>query len=185
VEKEDDMVFEGIIGALAVSGMFPVYLAFLLVFAIIFGILSNTKILGGNPRIDALVAFIIGLYLCAFSPLAVPISQWFVAIFSATSVILVSLLVFIIVVAMLLSPFWSEVKKGGGHVFALLAVVGIVIGGLIVFGGSFGFGGTLPQISTEDIVFILFVVITLILIYFIIGGKPVKEALLPIKTHEI
>jgi hypothetical protein len=183
------MVFEGIIGAIAVSGMFPVYLAFLLVFAIIFGILANTKILGAKPQIDAVVAFIIGLYLVAFSPMAVPISQWFVTIFSAASVVIVSLLVFILVIAMLLSPFWTQISgKDMTGIWGLLAVLGIVIGGLIVFGSSFGFGGTIPTVSSQDIVFILFVVITLLLVYFIIGGgggkKPGARATLPLDLEK-
>jgi hypothetical protein len=87
------------------------------------------------------------------------------------SVILVSILVFVLVIAMLLSPFWGKIAgKEMTGIWALLAVLGIVIGGMIVFGSSFGFGGTIPTVSSQDIVFILFVAITLLLIYFLIGG---------------
>jgi TRAP-type uncharacterized transport system fused permease subunit len=77
-------------------------------------------------------------------------------------------------------------KKEATGIWVLLAVIGIVIGGMIVFGSSFGFGATIPTVSSQDIVFILFVVITLLLVYFLIGGggKGPAKATFPINVEK-
>ncbi len=53
--------FEDIILQLETLGLFDFILPFLLMFAIIFGVLSYTKIFGGKGGIHAIIAFVIGL----------------------------------------------------------------------------------------------------------------------------
>ncbi|MEM5878796.1 MAG: hypothetical protein QXF12_08035, partial [Candidatus Aenigmatarchaeota archaeon] len=108
---------QGLIGVLKTQGVYEVYLPFLLTFAIFFGLLRRMglfKISGADPtgnKISALVAFIAAMYVTIFSPAAIPISHFFATFFTQSSIALILLMVFAMVVSMFLwSPFFKQEK---------------------------------------------------------------------------
>jgi len=180
------MVFE----ALLTAGVFPVYLAFLLVFAIIFALLQYTKVLGGTGKIDALIALIVSLYLVALSPLAGAVSLFFVDMFATVGVFLVSLLAFLLIIGLLAWPAWQSVfgKEAKWGKYGLL-ILAIIIGFLIVSGASFGGVGipgapTIPTISQQDLIFLGLVILTLIIVFWMIkgGAGAALRGIIPVET---
>jgi hypothetical protein len=180
------MVFEGVIAALAASGIAGVYLPFLLLFAILFALLVKTKLFDNN-RINALLAIIISLYVVAFSPVSGGIGIWFGQIFAQLGVTLVSIIVLFLVVGLMVAP-WYEKITSDTKWWKILVPLAIVVGFLIVTSNTFsgvGLSGTItiPGLSTADILFIALVIITLIVLWYLIGGsgkgKPSRWSLLP------
>lgn len=101
------------------NGIFDVALPLLLFFAIIFSILNRTKILGENKAIDAVVAFIISMFII-INPFTAP---FLAEIFSKTGIALIIGLSVLIVLGL-----FTEKKDAEG----LLKGIGI-IGGAIFF----------------------------------------------------
>lgn len=172
------MVFEGVIGALASVGIFELYLPFLLLFSIFFAILEKTKIFAFdkdklNTKVDVILAFIISLYIIAFSPIAGVIGLWFGTLFAAVGATLVALIIFFLVVGLMVSPWWGDVLESKS--WKWLIPIGVIIAFLIVLGSTFGgvLGGTggtisIPGLTSQDIVFLTLVVITILIIYWMI-----------------
>ncbi len=98
-------------------GLFDFILPFLLIFAVIFGILSYTNVLGANKGIHALIAIVIGLLAVRF-----PIYTDFLNIISPKLAIGVSLLLFLIILIGLFVPEGSAKILGW-----ILMSVGFVI----------------------------------------------------------
>jgi len=174
------MVFEGVIAALAASGIAGVYLPFLLLFAILFALLVKTKLFGDAQRINALLALIISLYIVAFSPVSGSIGIWFAQIFAALGVTLVSIIVLFLVVGLMVAPWWEQIS-GSKKWWKILIPLAIIVGFLIITSNAFsGMGGgtiSIPGVSSADILFIALVIITLLVLWFLIGGvgKDIKE----------
>jgi len=180
------MVFEGVIGALASVGIFELYLPFLLLFAVFFAILEKTKIFAfkaenPNTKVDVLLSFIISLYIVAFSPVAGGIGLWFANLFAMVGVTLMSIIVFFLVIALMVAPWWDQVVGKDAKGWKWLIPVGVIIAFLIILGSSFGgvlagAGGTItvPGLSSQDIVFLTLVIITILIIYWMI--RPSKGA---------
>lgn len=183
------MVFEELISVLGSAGMFALYLPFLLIFAIFYALLTKTEIFGdpekgGVKRVNVLVAFVASLYVAVFSPFAEPVGVFFSQILVTTGVALVSILVFILVVGLLVSPWWREISKveHAGTALKILAPIGIIIGGLIVFGSYFsalqvglpGVVHTMPTFTETDIAFLAIIILTLIILFWLVTGKVEK-----------
>ena len=170
------MVFEGIIAALMTSGIAAIYLPFLLLFALFFALLVKTKIFGEAYRINGLVALIISLYIVAFSPISPMLGARVASLFAATGMVLISAIVFFLVVALLVAPWWSEKVIKSGSLWKIALVIGIAVAFLIVTGNAFGAIGpggeiVVPGLSSQDVVFLALVIITVIIILWLVGGK--------------
>jgi hypothetical protein len=116
-------------------GVFAYLLPFLLIFALVYGILTKTTILGNNKGINVVLAIAIGLMALQFNF----VSYFFAEIFPRLGVGLAILLV----MAVLLGAFVDF----DSHSWAkwIFFGVGALIVLIIVFqslGNSFGFGGT-------------------------------------------
>jgi len=169
------MVFEGVIAALASVGIFELYLPFLLLFAVLFAILQKSKIFAfkadaPNTKVDILFAFIVSLYIVAFSPVAGAIGLWFANLFAAVGVTLISIIVFFLVIVLMISPWWDEALESKS--WKWLIPLGAVVAFLIVlgstFGGAIGAGGaiTIPGLSSQDVLFLTLVIITILIVYW-------------------
>lgn len=175
------MVFEGVISALVSAGVFGLYLPFLLIFAIFFALLQKTKIFGDKAqKINGIISIIASLYLVAFSPVSETIGLWFAMVFATTGVVLVSILVMILVVGLLVAPWWTEDRFKGKDVPKALIGLGIIIGGLILIGAGFGNIGPggmieIPGLTSQDMVFLILIVITIIILYWLVGGEAGKK----------
>jgi len=186
------MVFEGVITALASVGIFELYLPFLLLFAIFFAILQKSRVFAigkdtPNTKIDILLSFIISLYIVAFSPVAGIIGLWFANLFASVGVALISILVFFLVIVLMIAPWWDEALKSKS--WKWLIPLGVIIAFLIVLGSTFGgvlagAGGTvtIPGLSSQDILFLTLVIITILIIYWMTRpakGTPSKWFMTP------
>jgi len=177
-------VLESLLINLQNQGIFELYLPFLLTFAIFFALLEKSKVFGKDAsKINALIAFIAGFYIMIYSPLGVSIGNFFSMFFAETSVLLVTLLVFLMVIALLMGPFLSEPEgweRLGKKVVPLVVVLGLLLafgifgssGGFDLFrtgglgGGSFGI-----NLSSDDIVLIILLVGTILVIIWLVGGS--------------
>ena len=121
-----------------------VLLPFILVFAVIFGVLQKTEILGkGKKQIDAIVSFSIALILVAF----LNYTQVIVQLSAFLAVSLIIILVFMILIGILYKPGEFTMEKGYKNAIMAIAFVAVVIAVLIYTGSwdtvlSFFSGGT-------------------------------------------
>lgn len=116
-------------------GVFAYLLPFLLIFALVYGILTKTTILGNNKGINVVLAIAIGLMALQFNF----VSYFFAEIFPRLGVGLAILLV----MAILIGAFVDlDNQKWAKWLFFGVGALTVLI---IVFqslGSSFGFGGT-------------------------------------------
>jgi len=169
-----------LISVLKTQGVFDVYLPFLLTFSIFYGLLRRMKLFTGTKsgdiddptgnKISAVVAFVAAAYVTIFSPAAVPISHFFATFFMQSSIALVLLMVFAMVVSMFTwAPFFKQEKSVIQRIGPILAVAGLII--LAMFftsGGAQLFTSLLPpgtRISSDDIALILLVIGTIAIIW--------------------
>lgn len=85
------------------QGVFAYVLPFLLIFAVIFGILNNSKVLGSNKGVQATVALSIGLLALQFDY----VSTFFATIFPYTG-----MAISVLVVSLILIGIVSNGKQG-------------------------------------------------------------------------
>lgn len=128
--------FESILFELEQIGLFTYILPFLLLFAVIYGILSWTKIFGGSAGLHAIVAIVIGLLGIRF-----PVYSNFLAVISPKlGVGLVILLVLILLIGLFV-PEGSQAILGW-----IMIGVGVIIA-IVIFAQSYsvlqglGYGG--------------------------------------------
>jgi len=178
-----------LISVLKTQGVFDVYLPFLLTFSIFYGLLRRMKLFTGTKsgdiddptgnKISAVVAFVAAAYVTIFSPAAVPISHFFATFFMQSSIALVLLMVFAMVVSMFIwSPFFSQKKIAelGKDVIPIILGVGglIVLAMFVSSGGVSLFAKILPpgtNISGDDIALIILVLVTVVVIWLLTKGE--------------
>ncbi len=98
------------------AGFFSYLLPFLLIFALVFGILTQIQLFKENKAINAIIALVVGLISLQF-PL---VPQFFSEIFPRLGIGLAVILVILILVGMFIDP-----EKGG--IFYVLMGVGVII----------------------------------------------------------
>ncbi len=183
-------VLPGFIEVLKQQGIFEVYLPFLLTFAIFYGLLKKLNIFGatsdttGKPldttgnKIAALVALIAAAYVTIFSPAAIPISQFFSSFFAQASVTMVTLLVLIMILGILIGPFYSteDTKNLWGNIISIGLPIALLVVLAIFFtsGGDKVFAKFAPSIgfTPEDLTLLVLIIITIVIIVIVVGGAP-------------
>jgi hypothetical protein len=151
----------GVLEAWAQYGVFAYVLPFLMIFAIVYGILSKTKILGDNKGVQATIALTVGLLALQFDY----VSNFFATIFPYTGIGLAILLVALILMGLITGENVSWAKYiwlGIGGIIFLIIVMASV-DQLTWFGGGFG-GVDWPAIIAAFIVLA-------VLAFIIWGGK--------------
>ncbi len=150
----------------AYAGIFSHVIPFLLIFAVVFGILQKSGVLGSKRGIDAIVAIAIGALALQFD--LVP--SFFGEIFPRFGVGLAVFLVLIILAGL----FMKKESDGSNKAFY---IIGLVISGAVVlwaFGnwntiGGFGLGGMLE----DYFIWIITLVLILVGVGIVVGsGKP-------------
>jgi hypothetical protein len=152
-------------------GFFSYVLPFLLIFALVFGILSRLKLFSTgdktkpNNAINAILSFVIALMSLQFN--FVP--QFFSEVFPRLGVGLAVILIVIILLG-----FFMPQKVWGDYVF--LGIGGIIL--LIILNKSFGFlNWTAGNLSYQTVTLIVYLIIILIVIGVIVGtSKPKNDA---------
>ncbi len=99
------------------AGFFAYLLPFLLIFALIFGILSRIHLFKENKFINGIIAFAVGLMALQFS--FVP--QFFSEIFPRLGIGLAILLIILILAGMFIDP------DSNGMMYSLLGIGGVII----------------------------------------------------------
>ena len=149
----------------AAAGFFSYLLPFLLIFALVYGILSSMQLFKDNRAVDAIVALVVGLLALQFD--FVPV--FFAAVFPRMAVGLA-----IILVLLILAGFFVDPTKGG-IMYTLLGIgVIVTIIVLVQTAGSIGWSG--GQWWYYNWSMVAGVVFLLIVIAIIVGGSSKKQA---------
>ena len=171
---------EGIINTFKAIGVFQFYLPFLLVFAVLHGLLSRTQILKGG--LSAIISLVAAAYIMIYTPVGITFAQFLANFFAGSVLVILTIIVVVIFVSMLVSasiipdPKTVFVKAGSiwlfiGIFLVIAAAIFFASGGLGVFPGGKGFGGTLGGMSTTTWAIIILIVGTgLIAILASMGG---------------
>lgn len=113
--------FANVISDWEAFGVFDYMLPFLIIFAVVFGILSATKVLGGNKGVQLTVALAVALISLRFD--YVPL--FFSEIFPRFGVGLAVLIVLLIMSAMFIPPQW--LNGWYGTMWAVSAAIAVVV----------------------------------------------------------
>ncbi len=175
-------------------GIFDFYLPFIIMFAIIFGVLMKTQIFGdpskqkGVKGLNVILAGAISLFVMIYTPVGVTLAQFLSTLFAETLIVIVTLLAIMLVVFLvmpMLGVKFDETgkKRAGGVVIALIILIGVGVfissGGLAFFPGiTFG---TIPAIPTvllpgltsQDLALIVLGLLTLFVFWWLVrsGGS--------------
>jgi len=161
---------EYIIERLEEQGLFNIILPILLVFAIVYGILGKINLFGDNDKINAVIAFVFGMYVTMFTEFALFLTN----ITAGGMTILVGLLFFLMIVG-----FGSSLS-GGSPTSALsdhkdaLTIVLMLIGGIIFVnsGGLLVVGAYAIRIGFSDVLCLTFLYVVYAVIKSLLGvGK--------------
>lgn len=144
-------------------GVFDYLLPFLLIFAVIFGILGATKILSGNKGVNVTIAVVIGL-LALRLPYA---RDFFTQVFPRLGVGVAILVSLLILTGLFIRPENLKVM------IWIFIAIGSVIGLVIVFGSfsALGFGGGVDWFQNEAVVWIISIALLIGLIVVVVVGQ--------------
>jgi len=131
-------------------GVFAYALPFLLIFAVIFGILSKSKLLGENKGVQATVALAIGLLALQFDL----VTNFYATIFPYAGIGIAVLIVALILMGVAADKLsWTpKVWFGLGAIIALVVIFSS-LSNFSYFGGGFGFYDSWPAILAGVILF--------------------------------
>jgi len=150
----------GILADWEALGVFAYALPFLLIFAMIFGILSQTKIFKESKGVNGIIALVVALMALQFD--FVP--RFFSEIFPRVGIGLVILLIALIFLGMFMS--------GRGIMMAIGVVVLIVVV-IQSFGAYGGSGGDFLADNWPNLIFAIIVIVAVALIWG--GGSGKKD----------
>ena len=140
-------------------GFFDYILPFLLIFALVFGILTKTRIFEKNKAINAIIALAVGLMALQFGF----VSQFFSEILPRLGIGLMVILIILILVGLFLNP---KNKGMMGLMFAIGMIIIIVI--LVKTAGAFGWTWNFWQ---ENLPLVVGIVIILAILGIIIAAS--------------
>jgi len=143
------------------AGFFSYVLPFLLIFALVFGILTRTNIFKENRALNGIIALVVGLLALQFE--IVPI--FFSEIFPRLGVALAIILVILIVLGLFLDPTKAWV---GFFLFGIAAITVIVV--LVQTAGYLGFGGGFLYFIYDYWPTIIGIIIFLVILGVIVGA---------------
>jgi len=161
-------------------GIFEFYLPFVILFALVYGLLEKAKIFGPeNRRINVIVSLAAAFFVMAYTPVGITLTQFFATFFTQTTVILVTLLAFVMIIYLLVPITGRKEFPGAAKYiafFGALIVLGMYIssGGLGIFPGIkevIGADVTGIGLSPQDIFIIVLLAITVLVIYWMTKGE--------------
>ncbi|MDI6798994.1 MAG: hypothetical protein QMD12_03335 [Candidatus Aenigmarchaeota archaeon] len=164
-------------------GIFEFYLPFVILFALLFGLLEKSKIFGEKGRrANIIISLAAAFFIMAYTPVGLTLTQFFASFFTQTAVALVAILV-IVMIVYLLVPITGEQKFPGAAkyiaFFAVLLTLGMFISsGGLAFLGFKEVGLEIPAIglSPQDILIIVLIAITALVIYWMTKGEGAPSA---------
>jgi hypothetical protein len=161
-------------------GFYQFVLPWLFVFAIVFGLLSVSKLFGeGNKKIPAVIALVIAFFATAYGGAAM--AAFFIGIFSGATIVIAVILVILLFIFMF--GFNKDIFSAGKNRPIIIMIVMVVIG-IILFlaatGAAGGIGLSLV-LSPDMIALILVLIVILAAVWLIVkgdnggGGAPPKK----------
>ena len=150
--------FELLVSNLNQLGFFGFLLPWLLMFAVVYGLLLKSKALGENQKIIGVVALVAAFFVVGYGgPL---VGTFFQNLFGIAAMILGGIIVIVLFVSMAGGDITKLVENKA--ILALLAGVGIIV--LVISLGTFGM-----KINNDVAASIFMVIVMAIAVYFIAG----------------
>jgi len=147
-------------------GVYDYFLPFLLVFAIIFATLEKTQLFGADKeRINAVIAFVVGLVLIVQQPIVETINMFLPRV----SLLFVIILMGLLIISMIGGKTFQGLQ---GTVFTVMTIV-VIIFVLLALTPNFGIG--LSQYDLQSLAGIAIPLIIFLIMTFLIMGGGKKE----------
>lgn len=126
------------------QGVFAYGLPFLLIFAIVFGVLSKSKILGENKGVQATIALAVGLLALQFNL----VTDFYATIFPYAGIAIAILVVAIILMGLMFQELnWSKYVFFGIGAILFIVVLFTSLADFSYFGGwGYGWADSWPAI---------------------------------------
>jgi hypothetical protein len=142
------------------AGFFSYLLPFLLIFAVIFGILTKIKLFEENKAINAIISLSIG-----FMSLQLPlVSQFFSEIFPRVGIGLIVILAIIILAGLFVDPKSNFITYG-------LLTIGIVVAIIVLSESADVFGMSIPSYIKDNIPQTVMIIGVLLIIGALVKGS--------------
>lgn len=179
---------QDVVNTLKEIGVFEFYLPFIIVFAILFGLLVKTKIFGDQRGIAIVIALAAAGFIMIYTPVGITFSQFLAQFVGGAVAVILTFVVLIVLVSMISTKeagifpeMWNDIFKGNMLWLLLAFILLIVVGVFISSGGTAIFPGLkiapsqlFSSLGGLDIttLSIIILVVGLALIIFIFGRKP-------------
>ena len=124
----------GILETWAQYGVFAYVLPFLMIFAVVFGILNKSNILGDNKGVQATISLTVGLLALQFSY----VSNFFATIFPYTGMGIAVLLVALIFMGLINEKSWAQYVWFGIGIIIFIVVLMASLESFTWWGGGYG-----------------------------------------------
>lgn len=109
-------------------GVYDLFLPFLLIFAVMFAILSQTRVLGDHRGVNIIISLAIGLLSTRFPV----VTQFFGVVFANFGIALAGLIVLLVMTGLFVSSknmeAWTKLIYGAGVIGAVVVVVSAING---------------------------------------------------------
>jgi len=164
-------------------GVFTYYLPFLIVFTIVYAVLTKTKIFGEDKKISGVIALIAALYVMTMGQ---TVGLFLASFFAGGSLILLLFFMALLIIGLVVGEkSWRSFETD--KPLTGLFLIGIIIAVLLFYfaGGFKMLGITMPnvpsnlptQIDQETLIIIGVLIFTGLLIWWMIGGRDNKSFL--------
>ena len=154
-------IFGTLVQNLNALGFYGFVLPWLLIFAVVYGLLIGVKAFGDNKKVSGVVALVFAFFITAYTG----IGSFFVNLFGFASIFLAIALVVILFIA-----FAGFELKANIETFIIVAIIALII--FFVLGGGIISGIAL----TDESIAVLFIIIfmALVVLFLTKGEEKVK-----------
>ena len=157
--------FEVLVFNLSQLGVYNIFLPFLLTFAIFYGLLKKSEILGDDEKVMGVVSLVVAFFVTGYA--AYPLGLLLSNIFGIAIVVISGILVIIMFMSM--AGYDIGGLKENKLVPALAAIIGVIL--FIVAGALAIFGVEDIQAESNVIGAIVLLVVMVIAVYLVAKGE--------------
>ena len=162
--------FSGIVGKLAGLGFYSFVLPWLLVFAVVLGVLNVSGVFGTQKRINAIVAAVIAFFVTAFTPVGVSLAGYFTTLFGVGAMTIAVLLLIVVLSGVL----GYKVKDfSSSAYYTPLIGIAVLVLAVLAFGAATGTDVSvdLPGLDSDTWTVIFILVFVLLAIWYAESGE--------------
>ncbi len=167
--------FTNIVGKLAGLGFYSFVLPWLLIFAVVLGVLNISGVFGTQKRINAIVAAVVAFFVTAFTPIGVSLAGYFTTIFGVGAMAIAVLLLVVILGGVL----GYKIKGDYDSMPYVKPLIGIVV--LVIAAAAFSaatgttMGINLPGLDSDTWAVIFILIFVLLAIWYAESGEKAPE----------